>query len=428
MNNTQINIDNYEAWLLDFAEGNLSSQNEAVLRLFVNEHPELNIDLAELDLFYLEDESNSVFDKKALLKKDSIATEEAEQILFEAIEDKAKVNKAEALIAKYPKYSTDFEAYKKSILSPDYAITFSEKESLKQSLLVEETTEFKIFEAVEFSKNKTDFDGVKNIIEEKPALLKDLQAYRFAKLSPDLSIKYPNKQKLKKSLFFGFSQKDVMRVAAIFIGISIFGTVIYLSLQPKAQSDLVANNEKKITEPTTIKVEPNKPVEIPTAITDINSITEESANTIASKKVAPAKSKAIEKVMRTPLEIEKINQKAPVQEINFANNTNNIPTKIDAETTVEQLGAEDPLVLAAENTTKKFMPTIVTEDVEELAENESKPSKDPLLYKAANEVNKLLSFIGTKKIPVTKTSKKGNVSYELGQNLLTYNTSKKLKP
>jgi hypothetical protein len=428
MNKTQINIDNYEAWLLDFAEGNLSSQNEAVLRLFVNAHPELNIDLAELDLLYLEDESNSVFDKKALLKKDSIAIEDAEQILFAAIENKTKVNEAEALIAKYPKYATDFEAYKKSILSPDYAITFSEKESLKQSLLVEETTEFKIFEAVEFSKNKTDFDGVKNIIEEKPALLKDLQAYRFAKLSPDLNIKYPNKQKLKKSLFFGFSQKDVLRVAAIFIGVSIFGTVIYLSLQPKAPNNLVANNEQKNKTPAVIKENQNTELVAPITQPEDKDNANLNTNKVASKKSAPIKSKAIEKVMQTPLEIEKINQKAPAQAINFANNTNNIPTKIDAETTVEQLGAEDPLVLAAENTNKKFMPIIVTEDVEELAENEAATAKDPLLYKAANEVNKLLSFIGTRKIPVTKKNKKGNVSYELGQNLLTYNTSKKLKP
>jgi hypothetical protein len=425
MNNAQINIDNYEAWLLDFAEGNMSAQNEAILRLFVSDHPELNIDLEELDLLYLEDESNNVFDKKALLKKDSVSIEDAEQILFDAIEDKAKINEAEALIALYPKYAVDFDAYKKSILSPDYAITFSEKENLKQSLLVEETTEFKIFEAVEFSKNKTDFNGVKNIIKEKPALLKDLQAYRFAKLSPDLSIKYPNKQKLKKSLFFGLSQKDLLRVAAIFIGVSIFGTVVYQSLQPKAPSNLVANNEKKIVPPVIIKENQNPERVRPIAQPDNKDNISFNANTIASNKTSPVKSKAIEKVMKAPLEIEKINPKNPTQEINLANNT---PTKIDSETTVEQLGVEDPLVLAAENSTKKITPIIVTEDVEEIAETESAPAKDPLLYKAANEVNKLLSFIGTKKIPVTKKNKKGNVSYELGQNLLTYNTSKKLKP
>jgi hypothetical protein len=425
MSKSQINIDNYEAWLLDFAEGHLSSQNEAVLRLFVSEHPELNIDLSEMELFYLEDENKSVFDKKALLKKDSLAIEDAEQILFEAMEDKTKANEAEALIALYPKYAVDFEAFKKSKLVPDYSITFSEKESLKQSILIDPTTEFKLFEAAEFSKNKTDFDAIKNSIKEKPALLKDLQAYRVAKLSPDLSIKYPNKQKLKKSLFFGFNQKNVWRIAAIFIGISLFGTVIYQSTQSKVQNDLVANNEKKITEQTAIKVESNKPTEVPTPSSNINTENEGNINKVASKKSSPPKLKTIEKVMKAPLEIEKINQKAQVQEIYFANN---VTTKIDTETTVEQLGAEDPLVLAAENTNKKFIPIIVTEDVEELAENDSKPTKDPLLYKAANEVNKLLSFIGTKKIPVTKKSKKGNVSYELGQNLLTYNTSKKLKP
>ena len=45
----KINKDNYEAYLLDFYEGNCSPAEEALLRQFIQDHPELNIEF-ELDL------------------------------------------------------------------------------------------------------------------------------------------------------------------------------------------------------------------------------------------------------------------------------------------------------------------------------------------------------------------------------------------
>ena len=41
-----ITIDNYEAYLLDFSEGNLSDDLQVELELFLIQHPELEIDLS----------------------------------------------------------------------------------------------------------------------------------------------------------------------------------------------------------------------------------------------------------------------------------------------------------------------------------------------------------------------------------------------
>ena len=45
----RINLSNYEAWLLDYAEGNLSAEDTAELLLFMEQHHELQVDL---DNFY----------------------------------------------------------------------------------------------------------------------------------------------------------------------------------------------------------------------------------------------------------------------------------------------------------------------------------------------------------------------------------------
>ena len=46
----KINIHNYEAYLLDFSEGNLTGEFQVELELFLIQHPELEINLDELIL------------------------------------------------------------------------------------------------------------------------------------------------------------------------------------------------------------------------------------------------------------------------------------------------------------------------------------------------------------------------------------------
>jgi hypothetical protein len=49
----RINFSNYEAWLLDYAEGNLSAEDTAELLLFMEQHPELQTDVDNLMEFTL---------------------------------------------------------------------------------------------------------------------------------------------------------------------------------------------------------------------------------------------------------------------------------------------------------------------------------------------------------------------------------------
>src|SRR5688572_29585267 len=64
-----LNLDNYEAYLLDYAEGRLSPEEVAFLREFAHSHPELDIDLEDLVLPQLS-QSSEVFENAAQLYKD----------------------------------------------------------------------------------------------------------------------------------------------------------------------------------------------------------------------------------------------------------------------------------------------------------------------------------------------------------------------
>lgn len=69
MNRAHIHMDNYEAYLLDAVEGNLSASDRDALTAFLAAHPELNIDLDGITLFYLPEETPVVYPYKSSLKK-----------------------------------------------------------------------------------------------------------------------------------------------------------------------------------------------------------------------------------------------------------------------------------------------------------------------------------------------------------------------
>jgi len=64
-----INQHNYEAFLLDLLEGSLSAEEERQLNEFLNKHPELEADMPDLTLCYLEKEALS-FPARDQLRKD----------------------------------------------------------------------------------------------------------------------------------------------------------------------------------------------------------------------------------------------------------------------------------------------------------------------------------------------------------------------
>ncbi len=66
----EINKNNYEAFFLDYYDGNLPAEQVAVLLLFVEQHPELKEEFESFENITLEDLPSIGFDNKSSLKKE----------------------------------------------------------------------------------------------------------------------------------------------------------------------------------------------------------------------------------------------------------------------------------------------------------------------------------------------------------------------
>lgn len=132
---SQITINNYEAFLLDHLEGNLSPELQAELLLFFETHPELREDLDEFELFTIVPESSS-FDQKETLKVDEnhIGIINYEEAMIAEIEGENSPETSAELatfLQAHAKKGQELETYRKTrLLAPE--IIFNDKDSLKQ--------------------------------------------------------------------------------------------------------------------------------------------------------------------------------------------------------------------------------------------------------------------------------------------------------
>ena len=129
----QINLHNYEAFLLDYSEQKLSAVEVAELLLFVELHPELNIDIDDIDLAYLETESESYQDKSFLKEFPAIETliiGKTENILSNDEEIALK-----NYLVKYPQTQKLITDYAHTILPVEH-LSFPGKGQLKKRQVI----------------------------------------------------------------------------------------------------------------------------------------------------------------------------------------------------------------------------------------------------------------------------------------------------
>jgi hypothetical protein len=126
----KINIENYEAFLLDYMEGNLSTEDFVSLQMFAAQHPHLNIDLNDLELVELETEKIH-FNQKENLKKPLVSDEQFVAYIENELNADQKKN-IEAACASDNALAKELRLYKSTIVSADASIVFENKNSLKK--------------------------------------------------------------------------------------------------------------------------------------------------------------------------------------------------------------------------------------------------------------------------------------------------------
>lgn len=129
----KIDLHNYEAYLLDFSEGNLSDENQMELELFLIQHPELNIDLTELSLLLLEEEPINFSNKTNLKKSETDLISESQFIAYIenqlSNEERLGLEKSCEVNSSLSKELTLFAA---TIVKADTTVVYENKQSLKR--------------------------------------------------------------------------------------------------------------------------------------------------------------------------------------------------------------------------------------------------------------------------------------------------------
>ena len=129
----KIDIHNYEAYLLDFSEGNLTGELQVELELFLMQHPELEINLDELSLVTFENEATSFSNKTSLKKSETDLVSETQFIAY--IENQLTYKERlelEKSCAINPSLSKELKLYVHTITTADASIVFENKASLKR--------------------------------------------------------------------------------------------------------------------------------------------------------------------------------------------------------------------------------------------------------------------------------------------------------
>lgn len=138
----RISIFNYEAYYLDFLEGNLNEEDAALLLAFLEENPDLKLDDDELPSY--DEESISITSNlKNRLKQpdmgDEITLENVEHFMIANVEgllDPSKSQELSAFINENADLSKDSRIYKEVYFEADPTVVYNDKESLKKKTIV----------------------------------------------------------------------------------------------------------------------------------------------------------------------------------------------------------------------------------------------------------------------------------------------------
>lgn len=125
---SEINLNNYEAYMLDFFEGKLSNEQIIALKVFAVLHPELDLNFED-ELVELEKETIHFSDKQKLKVNfnDELVIGYLENTL-----NKEEKKEADTLLRTNTVFINELNLYKKTIAQPDEKIVYENKAQLKR--------------------------------------------------------------------------------------------------------------------------------------------------------------------------------------------------------------------------------------------------------------------------------------------------------
>ncbi len=209
----KINRDNYEAYFLDYHEGQLSPEMVEEVLLFVKENPDLKTLLDEYKAISLVADQDIVFEKKSSIKKNQVfATAHINELNYEeyllneteGLLNKDELSAIEEFISINPQFEKERRLYSLAHLSVDDDIVFEAKESLKKKCIPIGAIDAETFETfmareIEGDLNPDEKLQLAEFMQYNPHFEKGRNIYVHTKLAAKTDIIFEDKNSLKRA-------------------------------------------------------------------------------------------------------------------------------------------------------------------------------------------------------------------------------------
>lgn len=384
---------NYEAWLLDLAEGNLTVEQEQTLRLFLLTHPELDVDPDSLDLPHLTPEivASANFES---LKKEFSANEE---LVLNFLEDQFTGNEKPVIefqINNNQELSQLLRDFSKTRLSAGSEV-YEWKAGLFKSTQ-EAPAAALVYSYFEQQLSPLETAAVEQAFANNAAMRAELSAYRSTQLQADKTLVYPDKQALRRNnkviALFSFTS---LRYAAAVAVVFLLAFLLINNQQTKPAPVLAKQNLQKTS--SAIPLEIQQPAiesnsgEKPLALAKNNAVNS-SVNTKSALSAA-AKASVVPVPANLPVQDVIIPVQKPEQNQNLANNK--LPDVNNTEVVNSSLLAETGTYYA------NYSDLEISDDFSPL----DVPSKKGALWHKAVDVARKINKLGFTAVNGTEESR-----------------------
>ncbi|MFW6227765.1 MAG: hypothetical protein ACOC31_06630, partial [Bacteroidota bacterium] len=137
----RINLNNYEAWFLDYVEGRLAPEDQEELQAFLAVYPNKRQELELFEGISLSAGEDITFSQKNMLKKDinegeSINEKNFDEYCLGYLEgglSLPKMMEYQEYLAEHPEKKREEDLFRMTFLKPDYAVTLPGKHLLKKN-------------------------------------------------------------------------------------------------------------------------------------------------------------------------------------------------------------------------------------------------------------------------------------------------------
>jgi hypothetical protein len=399
---SKINSHNYEAFLVDYFDGNLSDVLITELKAFVIANPQLNIDLDDMDLPSFSEEGIEAGFKNDLKKTDTFLEDEELINYLENNLTEADKKIFEVKLVNDIALNNELKGYKKTILINEPALVFNEKAELVKTDddLILNNSALAYLEGQLEASGKLQFEAE---LKTNSTLQKEVALFNKTKLEATTSIQFPDKVSLKKETkviaLFSF-RKLASMAAAILLLIGLAFVFNYYNSKPIIPNQLansISNNVNKVI----------------VTIDSLNLTTTKSKALIANNVTNAAESKSPSKGNRKDLNIAKTNTVVLNENeiLPLANNlieneskavfANNNTSKVDTTTTLlSNLNSTTPK-FAKQN----YLIVEVAEEEEAVASTTVKKG----FWKRAVDIAKQANKLGIKSLDGEETPDKNYV-------------------